>query len=339
MAEQVFLSKPKSLMKRIQRQITHNFWLKVISFILAFFVWLSISGGPKTERTVNVQLDLGSYIPDGWALSEEYINTVEIRLSGKDTTIQKMNEQDVSLTFANDLISTMKTTQRVVINSENVLLPAGVTVLNIFPREILVTLDEKITAEKNVKVNTSGELASGFNLFNEPLPRPATLQISGARSVIDQVNEITVNLDFSEIAISSPSEFSVRRRIQLNPLIDYGGVAEVEVILDIIEVFQTKRFNVETFDFRGLKDNEKVVNFAPRRLTWEVTGPSSWIDALTAEELSNYIDLSVADRNKMENILVDNSMLRFEEPYVRPELVTVRIVGSRNELSYRIESR
>lgn len=339
MAENTHFLSFKGILQRIKMQITRNFWLKIISFILAFFVWLSISGGPKTERTINVQLDLGSYIPKGWALSEDYIKEVEIRLNGKDTTIQKMNDQDVSLSFSGDLIAPLRTTQRIVINTDNILLPAGVSVLNIFPREILIKLDESIEVEKNVKVITSGDLPSGFILYNDPMPIPATMKISGARSVIDLITEIPVNLNFSDLVISSPTELSFTNRIQLNPLINYGGVAEVEVILDIIEVRQTKRFNVDTFDFRGLKNREQVVNFAPRKLTWEVTGPSSWIEALTAEELSIYIDLSVADRDKMENILLDNSMLRFEEPYSRPELVNARIIGSRNELSYRIETR
>ena len=49
-------------LNRLREIVLHNFWLKVISLLMAFTLWYYVTGGPRREETISVPLDL--HVPD-----------------------------------------------------------------------------------------------------------------------------------------------------------------------------------------------------------------------------------------------------------------------------------
>lgn len=327
----------------IHRFFTHNLLLKIISFLLAVMLWFSITGGPRLERSITVQLDLDRYIPEGWSLAKSYISEIELRLRGPDNMIQRFSNSaearaEISINLDRNSIQPKKELQRLRISSSNVILRSGLEVISISPQEILVQIDRTRRESKPVRVNLSGSLPEGYQLFTEPEVRPDTVTVEGAESLLAQLESIGVNLNLSNIPINGSGIRSIPVPIEREALLRYGGVAEAEVILDIVEVSESKRIDVNQISFIGYDQASETVSYNYRSSSWEITGPKSWIDDLSSDSVQLLIDLTGKERNQQLQIALSQDMLQFSPTPLRRELVTATLRSSNKTINITIKS-
>lgn len=327
----------------IHRFFTHNRLLKIISLVLAVMLWFSITGGPRLERSFTVHLDLDRYIPDGWSLSKSYLSEIELRLRGPDNMIQRLANSpearaEISITLDRNSIQPTRDLQRLRIGSGNVLLRSGLEVINISPQEILVQIDRTRSESKEVHVNLDGSLPDGFQLFGEPEVRPDTVVVEGAESLLNQQEAIRIDLNLSNLQVNGPGIRSIAIPIERNPLLRYGVVAEAEVVLDIIEVEDSKRIDVNQIAFSGYDQASETVNHNYRSSSWEITGPKSWIENLSSESVQLLIDLSGMERNKQLQLTLSQDMLQFTPAPSRRELITGKLRNRTQTINVTITS-
>jgi YbbR domain-containing protein len=326
----------------LRKAATRNLLLKLVSLLLAFILWFGVTGGPRREVVIPVRLDLASYIPDGWALAADYIKSIEVRISARDNMIQRLNnseeaKSEVKFSFDRNAIRPQREIQRLTILPSNVLVRSGYDVVNVNPSEILLQLDRKKTAMKPVRIEIDGELPEGYLLFENP-PRvlPSSVTVEGGETMVNQLPAVVARLDLSELVVTEPVSLSIPLALNRNPMLRYSA-AEVEVTLDIVEVSESRRFNIRTFEFSGYDESsERVASFAPTMVTWEITGPKSWIGGLSAEEISMFIDLGAVDRTQRIELPIVQEMLKFEEEPARLDLIRATLISQTKTLSVRI---
>ena len=330
------------LVAGLKRAVTHNIWLKLISFILAFTLWFGVTGGPKQETTISLRLDLSSQIPDGWALAENYTRDIDVRLSGRNNVIQRLinseearSEIFISLPATRIQASSERQSIRI---SQDDIFARGIDVLQVNPEVILLSLDQKITTNKAIELNIAGNIPDGFQLHDDIEIRPPLLNVTGAKARVDQVFKVFANLNLDSIPISQPERISRRLELERDPLLQYE-LSEIEVILDVVEISEKKRLNIRSYRFTGIDEDTEAVSTGSRQYTWEVTGPKSWIDTLTAETVFMSIDLSNAPRGENHTIDLTPEMLTYDMPYERPELVQAQLISRTKTVTVIIRAK
>jgi hypothetical protein len=74
--------------------VLHNFWLKLISLLLATSLWLALARDPIAEVAVEVPVVFRN-IPDDLGMSYERIPQAQIVLRGPERAVRKLQPSDV----------------------------------------------------------------------------------------------------------------------------------------------------------------------------------------------------------------------------------------------------
>lgn len=183
----------------MKEKIMNNFALKLLAAIIAFSVWFIVNNiddpvNSKVFRNIQVEIQ-----------NEETINsldkvyevlsggTINVTASAKESVLRKLNASDI---VAVADLSNLSLTNAVSIQLscpkyENVTLKSDVDMLRI-------TLEDEATEQFKVDVNTIGTLPEGYAL-GEIRVRPNLIKVSGARSQIERISEVRVEVDVSNV--------------------------------------------------------------------------------------------------------------------------------------------
>lgn len=195
--KQMLVGKEKSNKKRPQRlffkhivrKIFLEDWaMKLTALIITLGLWLGVTGlsTPVTRRlTVPLNLSISNNAEITNALQE-----VEIVISGDKRKIDRINKID--LVASRDLTDEPPGDRVVSLTAENVSvsLPQGVTLVEILPIRIPVKLEAVEEKEVEVRAQTVGNPAPGFEIYGMSV-LPPKIRVRGPASFI-------TTLDFVE---------------------------------------------------------------------------------------------------------------------------------------------
>jgi hypothetical protein len=313
----------KDIWHRIRDVALNNLWLKIISILIAFTLWFIVTGGPRREATISVGIDLERYIPENWA-PVYYDNQVQVKVRGREEEITAIltaegTNSKVSITFDQNQIQGAAEEQVVPLNASNVSLPFGVQVLEISPQSIRIQLDRKITRKVNVNLRISGEPLDGFVLAQEPELLDPTIDVTGARQLVDEIQL------FADLSLDGRGRTNrpVNADLIMSQLLNYNP-QYVRVHLVIIEETKEKQFSLDAsyFEYRRPEENLKVA-IDPGTVILKVTGPAGKIDELTALEQQGQKALSI--RIEAGDMPEDYQTGRRARVVFRPEMVIFRV--------------
>ena len=200
-----FLRKCGAFFKRFFRRLwgwmRQNFGMKIAAIVFAFILWsyVLVTTDPLRTKTVSalpVQLSNVEVLHErGLALVEDIASTVSVRV-----TVEANNERlsyvtDQSVTVQADLSGIV---QEGVYRLEITASSQYGTVRRVSPSYIDVNVEELVTrtvpVEAQVPDAPQGQWASQANLF------PSQVTVSGAASLVDRVEQMTVTLPQEDIA-------------------------------------------------------------------------------------------------------------------------------------------
>src|SRR5262245_51325260 len=110
--------------------IVHNWFLKVVSLLLATVLWAAISNQRSSEIGLDVPLEYHN-IPPQMEIAGDITNLVQVRLRGSSNVIKGITAKDVATSID---LSKMKTGEKVVpLSPQNVQAPFGAEVIRVNP--------------------------------------------------------------------------------------------------------------------------------------------------------------------------------------------------------------
>lgn len=185
MDESVSNSQParKLFFKHILRKIFLEDWaLKLLALIITFALWLGVTGlSTPTKSRINVPLNLG--VSSDAQLTNVPQQQVEIEISGDKRKIDQIARGE--LTAFVDLTE-MKPGDWVVSLSPDtvfVALPQGVKLVDVVPGRIGVNIEAVEEKELEVKAETTGNVAAGYEIYNSTV-LPSRIRVRGPSSII-----------------------------------------------------------------------------------------------------------------------------------------------------------
>lgn len=165
--------------------------------------------------------------------------TVDITISGKRNTLNKISEKDILVTV--DLSGYDEGTVKIPI--EDIKVPSDVRVVNMSTRELSFKFEKIIRKEMVLELKYSGELPKGYTL-GDPEIVPQSLYIEGGRSWIESVKKAVVNVDLSnrteDISVNAPIQLLDGEDNQIREVEKDKSTANV-----FIPIYQAKQVPIE----------------------------------------------------------------------------------------------
>jgi YbbR domain-containing protein len=206
---------------------------KIISVVIALVLWVYVVGeiNPTVTKTLdNIPVKLlntENHVSKGLVALNSTDIYVSLTVEGKRADILGLNSSNILVTA--DLFGYYGLGENYI--NVNVELPNGITLVESKPSKVKVNIDELVTESKPVKINFTGALKEGIEPGQRTM-KPESIEIYGARSIVDQVSYIG-----SEVATSKLSTEITTLKVKAFPFNAAGEVVEnVKLATDTIEV-------------------------------------------------------------------------------------------------------
>lgn len=230
----------------MKERLTRNTGLKILSLLVAFLVWVVILNVDdpvitKTFRDIQVTTINENVLAQKDKVYEVVSgNTVDVQVKAKRSVMETLDNSDfqaiadlskLSLVYAVPIdVSVPGYGDRVEIVKENYTMQ--------------VSLENLETKQFKINVVTSGTVAEG-SYIKEKTTSPNIIQVSGAESVIDKVNEVVVEVNVNNERESFKKTALPKVYDKNGTLMDSGNITlsydEVDVSVDLLK---TKTVNL-----------------------------------------------------------------------------------------------
>lgn len=198
-------------MERIRAFFTENLGLKVLSLILAFFLWLFVKGGMREEVAVMVPVELEK-VPSTLCVRGIDPPSVTIRLGGVLSQLNRLRLDEMSVRL--NLSGARPGINTFLLRPGDFSLPPGVEILRISPSEVKVRLSTLTSKRVKVRVALRGTPAEGFSVKEVKVEPPSVL-LKGPWEELKRLEEV----DTEEVDIKGiKGDFEVEVPIRLEGL-------------------------------------------------------------------------------------------------------------------------
>jgi YbbR domain-containing protein len=178
---------PRSFFKRI---FVHNFWLKVVSLLLAIGLWLAVARDPIAEVEVRVPIEFQN-LPEKLEIDSANSTEVQIRVRGPERVIHRLQTADV---HAEINLATVRPGERTFdLSSSQIHVPQDLEVVQIIPAQFHLSFDDRATRKIEVRPRVTGNFASGMRV-TQVIADPPNVTITGPRHRVDAVEAATTDL-------------------------------------------------------------------------------------------------------------------------------------------------
>ena len=165
-------------MAQIRSLFFENLALKILSIILAGFLWFFVSGKSKTELALSVPIEFTS-IPADMTIITKVPTSIHIRVKGTKTLLRPLTSKLPSISI--DLAKAVTGTNVIRLDQETFNdLPFGVDVVNFDPATLTIYLDRLVELTLPIEIKTKGVPPRGFQIKKIIVTPPkAKFKVSG----------------------------------------------------------------------------------------------------------------------------------------------------------------
>lgn len=171
----------------------------VLALIVAIVLWVYVLGeiNPETNVTVrNVPITFANETAleqSGLTLLSSSQTTVNINISGKRTDATKVKQSEFKVIADLEALKAGENTVRLSVSG-----PGEVKIQSVSVDKIDVLIDQKITAEKDIKAVIRGETAEEKEPYIVDINRSKTT-VTGAKTLVDRVDRLEAAIDAGNV--------------------------------------------------------------------------------------------------------------------------------------------
>ena len=185
---------------KMRSKILNDFWLKVLSVVLAFLLWLVVMNVSDSMITIKVkgipvqqlngsaleQLDKVYDVAKG--------DTVDVIVKGRRSLVEDLNADDFIATADLSTMSITNTVQ-ITVTPKSAAIRDEVNVTCV-DNVMRLNLEEKVNLQYSVKVKTFGAVKNGYAVCAYQTS-PNIITVEGPKSAVGKVTEVVVKIDVS----------------------------------------------------------------------------------------------------------------------------------------------
>lgn len=190
-------------------RLKHNWKWKLASLVIGFFLWSYITAGVNPTQTVTLR-DVPIQIRNAETLDNRRLvitqtqpQTMTVVVTGKRNVLGSMRNRDVQAVI--DVEGLGEGTHDVTAKFDK---PTEVVITNNESTSVSVTIEQVVTKHVKVTVEQLGQLEPQY-IMESIVSTPDTVEISGARSRVDQVDHLRAEVDVANLTKDSSSNVRI----------------------------------------------------------------------------------------------------------------------------------
>ena len=260
-----------------------------ISIVLAFCLWIYASNtdNRNSTRTFNVPvefLNISVLESNGLVLADQEETYVKVEIEGRRSVISSVKEKDIVATVDVSSFEEGEKYADIVVHA-----PSSVSVVRVNPSQLRLTVETKVTEDKEVVVDFNGSTSDDVEAVCTDISTEI-VAISGAKSAVSRVSYLSAPVDISKLSNDEKTFVA-----SLIPMDSNGNeVKNVSIAISEVSV-KACLYNVKTVDLNvvtvgSLPDSLELASIdAPDQVT--LAGPASELKNIS-EISTNAVDLS-----------------------------------------------
>jgi YbbR domain-containing protein len=178
------------MMSFCRRWVLHNFWLKVLSLLLATGLWLAISPDQEpAEVAVRVPIEF-QHVPPHLEISSITIPDAQIRVRGPERLIRELRSGDIHAEL--ELGDAKPGDRTFDLTAQQVRHQRDLTVVQVVPGQVHLSFDTRLTRDVKIRPRVTVNLAAGEQI-GKVLMDPDSITITGPRNHVEAVDAATTD--------------------------------------------------------------------------------------------------------------------------------------------------
>jgi YbbR domain-containing protein len=173
-----------------QRFVLHNFWLKLLSLLLAAGLWILISPDEQPAVVVLHAPIVFEHVPPHLEISSESIPEAQIRVRGPERVIRQLQPNEVHAEI--DLGDAKAGERTFDLTSQQVRSPRNVKVVQVVPSQLHLSFDTRLTRDVQIHPRVTGIFDEGEQIV-KCLAEPASITITGPKDHVERVDAATTD--------------------------------------------------------------------------------------------------------------------------------------------------
>jgi YbbR domain-containing protein len=171
--------------------------LLLTSFVISIFLWFYVLNSEPLEVEKKIKLVL--IPPTGKAVSNEVPRHIVVRMLGSRAFIEKINFSEQKIIVDLKEYRSEEKAFPVTFDASMMTLPFGVDIVDIDPKQVILSLDREIKKYVPVRLKTIGEVGRDLKLV-EKTHSPKQFFISGPHEIIRNIGQVTTTpIDLSTL--------------------------------------------------------------------------------------------------------------------------------------------
>ncbi|HVI10580.1 MAG TPA: CdaR family protein [Candidatus Binatia bacterium] len=168
----------------LRRWVLHNFWLKILSLMIATGLWLAISPDQQpAEVAIQVPIEF-QHVPPHLEISTENIPEAQIRVRGPERLVRQLRSSDI---HAEIELGDAKPGERTFdLTARQIRHDRALQVVQVVPGQIHLNFDMRLTREVEVHPKVTGNFAAGQTI-TRVLVDPDRVTITGPTHHVEPV--------------------------------------------------------------------------------------------------------------------------------------------------------
>jgi YbbR domain-containing protein len=178
-------------MDLMRRWVLHNFWLKVLSLLIATGLWLAISPDQEpAEVAIRVPIEFRD-VPQGLEISSATIPEAQIRVRGPERLIRDLRSTDVHAEL--ELVDAQAGDRTFDLTAQQIRHQRELSVVQVVPGQVHLSFDTRLTRDDvEIHPRVTGVFVAGEQIA-KVLVDPERITITGPRHHVETLDAATTD--------------------------------------------------------------------------------------------------------------------------------------------------
>jgi len=173
-----------------RRWVLHNFWLKILSLLLATGLWMAISPDQElAEVAVRVPIEF-EHVPARLEISTVTIPDAQIRVRGPERLIRNLRSTDLHAEL--EMADAVPGERTFDLTAQQIRHDRELHVVQVVPGQVHLSFDTRLTREVEIRPRVTGTFADGDQIARVVVD-PQTIKITGPQHHVETVDAATTD--------------------------------------------------------------------------------------------------------------------------------------------------
>jgi YbbR domain-containing protein len=172
-------------MNFLKRWVLHNFWLKVLSLVMATGLWMAISPDQEpAEVAITVPIEF-RHVPAHLEISSTTIPEAQIRVRGPERLIRQLRSTDIHAEL--ELADAKPGERTFDLTAQQILHQQDLHVVQVVPGQVHLSFDMRLTREVEIHPRVTGSFVAGEQIARV-LVDPEKITITGPKHHVEMMD-------------------------------------------------------------------------------------------------------------------------------------------------------